>query len=156
MNNSPDFRVELIVFDVLPPHPYTRSSPPRRPSWNRCSPTSPALKQQFCCQKSLNFILKMAFLILYFLYDSKTWTWIKNEEFFTWKNVFSADGLLLLLVADVVGFRRDQVDKFGAAIQYQFPEKNQRIVLFFHIWCIVYYKIKIQSNLSLNDHSRGT
>lgn len=35
-----------------------------------------------------------------------------------------ADGLLLLLVADVVGLGRDQVDELGAAVQDQLPRNS--------------------------------
>ena len=44
--------------------------------------------------------------------------------FLTLQDVFPADGLLLLLVANVVGLGRDQVDELGAAVQDQLPGSN--------------------------------
>ena len=46
------------------------------------------------------------------------------------KNVFATDGLLLLLVADVVRLGRDQVDELGAAVQDQLPEKFKCLEMF--------------------------
>lgn len=41
--------------------------------------------------------------------------------------MFSTDGLLLLLVADVVGLGGDKVNKFGTAVEDQLPVNNQLI-----------------------------